>query len=41
VDVLNKPQFDSPNTDINSTDFGRITSAVGNRVIVLGARINF
>jgi len=41
LDVLNKPQFASPNTDINSTDFGRITSAVGNRVIVLGARINF
>ncbi|PYS29493.1 MAG: hypothetical protein DMG11_08805 [Acidobacteria bacterium] len=41
LDVLNKPQFTSPNTDINSTDFGRITSATGNRVIVLGARINF
>jgi hypothetical protein len=41
VNVLNKPQFDVPNTDINSTDFGRITSAAGNRAIVLGARINF
>ncbi|HYR92336.1 MAG TPA: TonB-dependent receptor [Terriglobia bacterium] len=41
LDVLNKPRFASPNTDINSTDFGRITAAGGNRIIVLGARINF
>jgi hypothetical protein len=47
IDVFNKPQFDAPSTalpnnrDINSLTFGRITSAEGNRIIVLGARLNF
>ncbi len=41
IDVLNSPQFGAPTGDINSLTFGRITTATGNRIIVLGARINF
>ncbi|MGH9938928.1 MAG: hypothetical protein ACREAM_22025 [Blastocatellia bacterium] len=49
IDLTNTPQIDdyavSPttpiNTDINSPNFGRITGANGNRIIVIGARINF
>ena len=41
IDVLNSPQFGNPDADINSTTFGRITTAGGNRVLVLNARINF
>jgi hypothetical protein len=41
VDAFNTPQWGNPNTDINSTNFGRITGAGGNRIIVLEARINF
>ncbi|MGH9838663.1 MAG: carboxypeptidase regulatory-like domain-containing protein, partial [Blastocatellia bacterium] len=41
IDVLNTPQWGNPNTDINSLNFGRITDAGGNRIIVIGARINF
>jgi hypothetical protein len=44
IDVLNSPIFNAPATadlDISSTTFGRITSAGGNRIVVLGARINF
>ncbi|MFN0088360.1 MAG: carboxypeptidase regulatory-like domain-containing protein [Blastocatellia bacterium] len=41
IDMLNTPQWDNPNTDINSVNFGRITGAGGNRIIVLEARINF
>jgi hypothetical protein len=41
IDVTNSPQWGEPNVDINSLNFGRITSAGGNRIIVLGARINF
>ncbi len=37
----NTPYFDVPVTDINDTDFGRITTASGNRIIVVGARIQF
>lgn len=37
----NTPYFDNPTTDINDPDFGRITSASGNRVIVVGARFQF
>src|SRR5207249_3527830 len=33
INVLNSPQFDDPNTNINSTDFGRITTAGGERII--------
>ncbi len=44
IDALNTPQWNNPtnaNLDINSTNFGRITGAGGNRIVVLGARINF
>jgi hypothetical protein len=42
IDVLNRANFANPNTDINSTTFGRITETNGgNRIIVLNARINF
>ncbi|MBM3765796.1 MAG: hypothetical protein FJW32_10435 [Acidobacteria bacterium] len=41
IDITNSPQWGDPNTDINSQNFGRITSAGGNRIIVVGARINF
>jgi hypothetical protein len=49
VNVLNRPLWGNPNTDINSTNFGRITghpvinnvTNAGNRIIVLEARINF
>ncbi|MBL8241701.1 MAG: TonB-dependent receptor, partial [Bryobacterales bacterium] len=41
IDVTNSPQWSGPNVDINSLNFGRITGAGGNRIIVLGARVNF
>jgi hypothetical protein len=41
VNVLNRPIWDNPNTDINSTTFGRITTATGTRTITLIARIDF
>jgi hypothetical protein len=42
IDVLNRPAFDNPDTNINSTNFGRITTTNGgNRIIVLNARIHF
>jgi hypothetical protein len=41
INILNKPVFDNPTLNINSTDFGRITAATGNRIVVLNARINF
>ncbi|HEX4948810.1 MAG TPA: carboxypeptidase-like regulatory domain-containing protein [Blastocatellia bacterium] len=41
IDALNTPQWGNPNTDINSVNFGRITGATGNRIIVLEGRINF
>ena len=37
----NSPQWGNPTTDINSVNFGRITSAGGVRILLLGARINF
>src|SRR5262249_14208061 len=39
VNVLNRPIWDNPNTDINSAMFGRITT--GSRTITLNARIDF
>ena len=39
--LTNSPQWGNPNLDINDLNFGRITSAGGNRVVVLGARLNF
>ncbi len=43
VNVLNKPQWGTPNTNINGAIFGRITSVVGNvqRLVTLNARIDF
>jgi hypothetical protein len=41
VNVLNRPMWDIPNTDINSATFGRITTATGARTIVINARVDF
>ena len=41
INLTNTPQFGSPNVDINSLSFGRITSADGERLVVLGMRLNF
>jgi len=44
VNVLNHPNFGAPvaaNLSINSTSFGRITTASGSRSFVLNSRINF
>jgi hypothetical protein len=43
VNVLNKPQWGNPNTNINGATFGRITTVVGNaqRLVTLNARIEF
>jgi len=41
VNATNSPQFSNPNGDINSLNFGRITGAGGNRVVVIGSRLNF
>jgi len=41
VNILNSPQWGNPNTDINSSSFGRITSASGTRTVTMNARIEF
>jgi hypothetical protein len=42
VNVLNHPNFDNPNLNINNTSFGRITSSTPpNRRFVVNARVNF
>ncbi len=41
VNVLNKPQWGNPNTNVNGANFGRITTATGNRTVTLNARIDF
>jgi hypothetical protein len=41
VNVLNKPVWGNPNTDINSNLFGRITTATGSRTITISARVDF
>jgi hypothetical protein len=45
VNVLNRPVWDNPNTDINSTSFGRIIAhpltTTGARTITINARIDF
>ena len=41
VNLLNKPQWGNPNTNINGTSFGRVTTATGNRVITFNARFDF
>jgi hypothetical protein len=39
--ISNTPQWGNPTTDINSTNFGRITSASGNRTVFIELRLNF
>ena len=44
INAFNHPIFGNPNTNINDANFGRITAHpanAGNRIIVVGARINF
>jgi hypothetical protein len=41
LNILNRPIWGTPNLNIDSTSFGQITSATGNRNIVLGARVEF
>ena len=41
INILNTPQFGFPQTEINSTNFGRITDAGGSRNVVVSARLNF
>jgi hypothetical protein len=41
INLLNKPQWGNPVTDINSATFGRITTATGNRTITINARVDF
>ena len=41
IDILNTPRWGQPNGNINSSSFGRITRAAGNRTFTLNARIDF
>jgi hypothetical protein len=41
INVLNRPQWGAPITDINNQDFGLITQASGARTITINARIDF
>jgi len=41
VNVLNHPNFGNPNVNINSVNFGRITTATGSRSFVINSRLNF
>ena len=44
LNILNSPIWSTPSTtnmSINSTSFGQITSATGNRNVVVGARLDF
>jgi hypothetical protein len=41
INALNHPVFGSPNTDINNTNFGRITSAGAGRIVVGNLRLSF
>jgi hypothetical protein len=41
VNVMNKPVWGNPNTDINSNLFGRITTATGSRTITISGRVDF
>lgn len=41
INVLNTPRWGNPNTDINSTSFGRITTAGGTRTVTINARVDF
>jgi len=39
--ILNRPNYSSPELRINNVDFGRITDASGSRVLQLGGRLTF
>jgi len=41
INILNTPQWNNPNTNINSSNFGRITGAGGNRTVTINARFEF
>jgi hypothetical protein len=41
INVLNHPNFGNPVLDMNSLDFGRITTATGSRTFVANLRLNF
>ena len=41
IDALNTPQWGNPTVDINNVNFGRITSATGNRNFTLSTRFEF
>jgi hypothetical protein len=41
INILNKPQWALPDTNINSGNFGRIASATGSRTVLLNARVDF
>jgi len=41
INILNHPIWGSPNTSINSTSFGRITSTTGSRTFTGNLRVNF
>jgi hypothetical protein len=41
LNLLNRPIWGTPNLNIDSTSFGQITTATGNRTVVLGARVEF
>jgi hypothetical protein len=39
--ITNTPQWGAPNMTLNGTTFGQITTATGNRIVTLEARISF
>jgi hypothetical protein len=41
INVLNSPQFINPITEINSTNFGRVVAAGGERVVRVSGRFSF
>jgi Carboxypeptidase regulatory-like domain/TonB dependent receptor len=41
IDLLNTPQFAAFETNINSPSFGRVTGSTGERLVVIGVRLNF
>jgi len=41
INVLNSPQWGDPSLNINNLNFGRITTASGNRAFTINARVNF
>jgi hypothetical protein len=41
INILNHPNWGAPNLNINSTSFGRITTATGSRTFTSNVRLNF